>query len=335
MGPATGPAVDARVMGVVVVGAVAGARVRPPVGVGPGRRDDHVLGVAVGGLVGVAEVHSRGLGLGGQLVAGQPRGLLGGGRGRAVVPDPGSTPPVGWGIGLSPWVQVVAPTGAPSQYWVMTPLHDSPSVPRPAYSVWSAGASAVGVAAEDGPAGAVGRLGAPLAAHEHQVDLRLPGGHAGRGQATGGQAAAVGSLEASRSSACARSVTRGAGRGPAQRHAPDSPGATGGPHRGGTSWWSAVGSVSVTGDGGAVPAPATDAGATSAGPGDATQHHGGGHGRPTRRRCRDGAMACGTCGPPMRRLTPSRTAPRTGVQVAAGPCNSVRIPVRTARTRSG
>src|SRR3954463_10970447 len=59
---------------------------------------------------------------------------------------PASAPPVGYPTWSAPEGHEVAPlaTPGPSQYWVMTPDHSSPPVPRPLNVFWRYGAPALG-----------------------------------------------------------------------------------------------------------------------------------------------------------------------------------------------
>ncbi len=193
MGPATGAAtVDGRVVGVVVVGAVPGAGIVPPVGIAAAGRGDDVLGVAVGRLSGVTEVGRGGLGLQGQLVPGGTGAGHRSGVGRAVVPDAGQhvAGRIGDGLGGRP-----ARGGAHRHTVAVLGDRAAPQLPGGAQAAiedLEGARLAVGVVGEGGPTRDAGPLGPPLAAQEHQVDPGRPGGHPGPAQAARGEPTAVG-----------------------------------------------------------------------------------------------------------------------------------------------
>ena len=179
--------VDRRVVGVVVVGAVARPLVVPAVRIRSGGRHDHVLGVAVGRLGGVAEVGGGGRRLGGQLMT---RGI-GGRLGRVVVPDAGQH---ATGRIRDLRIALLAPGGADRGTVAVLGHGPAPLFPSgadPGVEGLEGGGQGVGVVLEGDQAGRGGRLGAPLAAQEHEVDLGVAGGHPGGDQVAGRQAAAV------------------------------------------------------------------------------------------------------------------------------------------------
>ncbi len=164
----------------------------PPVRIGAGRRDDDVLGVPVGGLVGEAEVHGGGLGLGGDLVLGQAAALLAGRRTGIVVPDPGEHVRRGMGDHGVALLARRGPDGGAVAVLGHDPAPRLPVGAEAGVQRLEGGGHAVRVTAEHRSAGPVGALRPPLGTHEHHEHLGLPGGHPGGHQATGGETASVG-----------------------------------------------------------------------------------------------------------------------------------------------